>query len=117
MRYSYPSVTPDPYIIIVHPMPDAFSKMNSDLDFLALDNEQMKLLDDAKKKGKQTVKIGENEYPTSSLSADGNVKAVSHIESYDYQKFPKGVVIKFLVHSSDLIHFVVKIYDTNLILI
>ena len=52
-----------------------------------------------------------------SLSADGNVKAVSHIESYDYQKFPKGVVIKFLVHSSDLIHFVVKIYDTNLILI
>lgn len=87
-------------------MPDDFTKMISDLDFLSLDKEQKQLVEDAKKKGEQTVVIGNTVYHINTLNPDGGVKLVHHIESYDYQKLPKGIVIKFVIHSSEYVNFV-----------
>lgn len=73
--------------------------MVADLNILKLEDDHIKLLQDAIKNDESHVKIGKKKYPTHLLTEEDGLLdgvLVHNIESYQYQKLKRDVIIKFV---------------------
>jgi len=114
MLYNYgTSKLPDKYAFIIHPIPKEFSGIHADLNIIELEEEQKKLLQNAIENEQTSVDTGFNSYPTHLLTQEQGLMdsiLVHDIESYQYQKLKRDIVIKLVPYKATMkeIYYLVK---------
>jgi hypothetical protein len=107
------SKSPNQFAFIIHPIPKEFSGVYADLNILELDEDHKQLLAHAIKTEQTHVDTGMKSYPTHLLTPEQGVLdsiLVHNIESYQYQKLKRDIVIKLVPKTSKDIYYLVIQY-------
>ena len=99
-----------PYLIIIHPLPDEFGAIYADLNVLELDEVHKIIIRDAIKKEQAIVQIGDGVYSTKYLTEESGLQQVMihNLVSYQYQKLNRDVIIKLVPKIMDVKYLVIR---------